>query len=64
MAGHADRRLGVVGLAQVVPDLHPLRGPEVLLERREELAVDRLLAAALADELVLERVERVDVDRE
>ncbi len=58
-----DRRraAGVEVLAQVVEHAVALRGPEAALERAEELGVGGLVTAALAEELVLERVEAVDV---
>ena len=61
MAGHARGRLRVVRLAEVVPHLEPARRAELVLERGEELGALGLVAAALAHELVLERVEGVDV---
>ena len=55
------RQLGVLELAQVVEDLLALLGAEPLLQPAEELGAPGLVAAALAEELTLERVEREDV---
>ena len=49
LPGTVDRRLGIVRLAQVLEDLLPLVGAELLLERREEHAVPHLLAAVGAE---------------
>ncbi len=60
-AADRDRVLGVVVLAQVVEDREALAEAELRLEPAEELRGARLVAAALADELALERVDGVDV---
>ena len=58
-----DRGLEVahLELAQVVEDAHPLLLAEPLDQAAEELRAARLVAAALAHELALERVEGEDV---
>src|SRR6516164_9731658 len=61
MPGDARRSFGVVGLPQVVPHRVTLPPTKLALQRREELGAKRLAAPAFADELVLDRVERVDV---
>ena len=55
------RAAGVEVLAQIVEHAVALVGAEPALESREQLGILRLVAAALAEELVLERVEGVDV---
>ena len=61
LAVDADRSVCVLELAQVVEDAHPLLRAEPLDQAAEELRAARLVAAALAQELALEGVERVDV---
>jgi hypothetical protein len=58
---HARRRLGVERLAQILPGRQSAPRTEALLEGREQWGVEELVAPALADELVLEGVEGVDV---
>jgi hypothetical protein len=50
-----------VALAQVVEDELPTLRPEALLQACEEHRAPRLVAAALPEELALERVDGVDV---
>ena len=59
----AQRRLGrrVVASPEVLERVEALRGAELALQAVEELGVVDLAAAALAQELALERVEGVDV---
>ncbi len=61
LAGQARGGLGIVGLAEVLPHRIPAVLAEPALEGGQELRSRGLLAPALADELSLERVERVDV---
>ena len=62
MAGDAGRRLRIIGLAEVIPDREASAGAEPALERGQELGPSSAcVAAALADELVLQGVEGVDV---
>src|SRR2546430_8889383 len=49
LAVDRDRRLRVVLLAQVVPDLKPLALAEPFLERRQELRAPGFVAPALAE---------------
>ena len=58
VARDRDGRLRVLALAQVVPDRVALVGAERVLEPVEELRRLHLLAAALAEQLALDRVQR------
>ena len=53
--------LGIVARAQVLEGLVALLGAELAAQRVEELRVVDLLASALAEELRLDRVQRIDV---
>ena len=53
--------LGLLFWRRSLKTLLPFVAPSSLLEPAEELRAPRLVAAALADELVLQRVEGVDV---
>ena len=61
LARRRGRRLGIVALAQVLVDVGALALAELVARGVEEHRVRDLLAAALAEELRLDRVERVDV---